>query len=192
MSKYWYRSNSDTQERVGQLFVPDNRFWLCSKDSLDVGFAYTDLKYRWNTVSGDSIRIGQEFYIKKLASADTSNYIYITYAFIISNVDAGLDASTPLLAFMPCGYPYSNNGHASTAEYLPHEGNPPNGTTTYYRLQDLNNSGGEDVNVTHTIKIKYSDLLSHNLMVDGSSKRTLVNLNPNNAVEPRPEKKSVA
>ena len=179
VSKYWYRSNSDTQERVGQLFIPDNRFWLCLKDSIpDGGFAYTDLKYRWNTVGGDSIRIGKEFYIKKLNSPDTSNYLYITYKFNISNVDSGINVSTPLLAFMPCGYPYLDGGHASAPEYLTHEGNPPNAITTYYRLEDFNNSGSLDGTVTHTIKIKYSDLLSHNLMVDGSSMRTLVNLNP--------------
>lgn len=172
-SRYWYRSNGET--RVGEKDPHDNDLWLCSKDSEpDGGFAYTDLKYRWNTKNGSSVRIGEEFSLKTLDSPDTSNYIYITYAFNISNVDAGIDAGTKLLAFMPNGYP---NG-SDEQECLFHEGNPPNGTTTYYRLQDFNNSGSTNGNVTHTIKIKYSELLNHNLLVDGYFKRTLVNLNP--------------
>lgn len=179
VSKYWYRSNSDINERVGQLDLFDRDFWLCSKDSVpDGGFAYTDLNYRWNTVNGDSVRIGKEFFIKTLDSPDTSNYLYITYAFNISNIDAELNVSTPLLAFMPCGYRYSNGGHALNPVDLPHEGNSSNGTITYFRLEDFYNSGNSNGIVTHTIKIKYSDMLSDTLFVEGNFQRTLVNLNP--------------
>ena len=185
-SEKWYTTREKHGlERIGHL---DNNgyWWECIPEQDDPGYAYTDLFYRWQNASGDSIRIGQEFLIKRpIDSNIDDHYIYITYNFHIESVRIGLDLDFPLVSFHPCGYRYHNNDpntwYESTPRPLAHTNmtNLTVGEQTDFTWGDYLNlpSPTDEINVT--IKISYNDLMADSLLWYGSwSHWNLVNLNP--------------
>ena len=183
LSQYWYRSRSDTwAKRRGQVDPFDYRYWLCSAGD-STGYAYTDVKYRWNTAANDSIRIGKEFYLKQLATPDTQNYIYITYSFLLSNVPDTLPDATPLVAFIPEGFPYNTSGgHELFSNRLVHENeyNDNTGSVTTFTYDDYSNLLDPTDKIYVTIKISYAELNNKSLLAETDNwwKKKLVNLNP--------------
>ena len=186
LRQYWYRSRSDTlsmAKREGKYSLNDPGIWQCNRGEHEPGYAYTDLKYRWNTAADDSIRIGKEFYIKQLATPDTQNFIYITYSFLLSNVPDTLTENTPLVAFIPGGFPYNGSGgHELFSNQLVHENeyNDKTGCVTTFTYDDYSNLPNPSGRINVTIKISYAELNNKSLLAETDNwwKKKLVNLNP--------------
>lgn len=182
LSKYWYRSrgymgwDSANHPRTGTRDPDLNMLWFCNKDTHAPGYAYGDLYYRWNTPGIDSVLVGKEFYLKKLETPNTDNFLYITYSFYISDVNLDLTLNTPLLTFAPTAFSYPSN--ALTA--IPHYYGSTLAENTDFTYGDYLATGvGDDNRINCTIKISYSKLIELNL-VDETSwwKLVMYNINP--------------
>ena len=182
-SRYWYRSRTDNHAtRVGKVYTFDNDSWQCERGVDPVGFAYTDLKWRWNTAAGDSVRIGKEFLVKKLDTPDNDNFIYITYNLSVSDFPNNVSSTTPLLGLMPCGFPYEGSGYATVENTLLHYNysNAQTGEATLFTYGDYLGLGSPLGAFTITLRVSYSELLLKDLFAETDNwwKRVLVNLNP--------------
>lgn len=105
----WYCSHyepSSNMPRVGADF-PDNmqRIWKCTRSSTNPGFAYTDIRWRWDDNYRQYKRLGEEFKIYNVH--DTLNYdnkyLYIRYRLKLANITGAIESSTPLLSFTTVG-----------------------------------------------------------------------------------------
>lgn len=105
-SQFWYGSRSyNNILRIGNVDAFDNNYWVCDPSiQTTPGWAYGDQYYRWydapNTQTQIPTSIGgringefaKEFYINKnLADSNNdNNYLYITFTFMMTEVDTGL------------------------------------------------------------------------------------------------------
>jgi hypothetical protein len=188
-SKYWYRSSwykgnhSANHPRTGEHnsspIVRD--YWLCNKNTHVPGYAYGDLYYRWDAYSLYLRNVGKEFYIKKLETPDTDNFLYINYSFYISDINPGLPMNTPLLTFAPTAFSYPSNALTAISHYY---GSTLAENTDFTYGDYLATGVGDENRINCTIKISYSKLIELNLVypddVEGTNswKIVLHNINP--------------
>ena len=200
----WYCSKAEhggNMPRVGSDFPDDTqRTWKCTRGITNPGFAYTDVRWRWQNNYHPSAgyepykRLGDEFWVyNEHDSANLDNkYIYIRYRLKIGNFTGVIEATSPLLSFTTVGCLVTEPAMPSDSilvnhQFMDYNSNLLDSHTTNYCYGDFVEDGNPTGYYDIEIKISYADMISSGLLNDdwnpsnpGSEwwKLVLVNLNP--------------
>ena len=193
----WYCSHTEhsgNMPRVGLStsdveVTPSIPVWKCTRDSTNAGYAYTDVRWRWQNTYLTSQgyepykRLGDEFWV--YSEHDSTNhdnkFIYIRYRLKLMNLTATLDATTPLLSFSTMGYRGLGTSDSTTVnhQFMDYNSNLLDGHTTDYCYGDFEQANCPTGYYDIEIKISYADMISAGLMAEvGWWRYVLVNLNP--------------